>query len=120
MGATYGGYESNMTGRFLMAALGGIITTRIPLESMEILPYAGIELSAVRGSVNVDKLLIPPDVSFLDRIDRNQRNMIISQQDLPFLILGVTILRPNMATLHVESKISQHSTSTSIGIGVFF
>lgn len=120
MGETYGGYEANMKGRFLMGTLGGILTTRIPLESMEILPYAGLELSVIRGNATVTKLLIPPETAFLNNIDRNQRDLIISQQDMPFLTLGVTILRPNMSTLRVESKISQHSTSISLGIGVFF
>lgn len=120
MGETYGGYESDMNGRFLMGTLGGMLTTRIPLESMEILPYAGLELSVVRGNATVTKLRIPPETAFLDRVDRSQRDLVISQQDMPFLTLGVTILRPNMSTLRVESKISQHSTSVSLGIGVFF
>ena len=37
MGEDYGGYQSNMNGRLLMGTIGGIITTRLPLESMEIL-----------------------------------------------------------------------------------
>ena len=120
MGETYGGYESNMKGRFLMGTLGGVLTTRIPLESMEILPYIGLELSVVRGNATVTKLLIPPETAFLNNVDRNQRDLVISQQDMPFLTLGMTILRPNMSTLRIESKISQHSTSISLGIGVFF
>lgn len=117
----HGEYLANLDGRLLMGSLGTSVSTRLKLESMEILPYIGGEISVARSSATINDLaVVGQNFSVTSGIERDQRNVVVSQQDMLFMVLGITILRPNMTTLRVETKASPGNVSYSLGIGILW
>lgn len=113
-----GDYLTHIKGRFLTGTMGAVMTYHIPLASVQAYPYVGGEASFVRSSGEIKDIEVPgASITLFDRLD-GRTAITVFHRNIFYLIMGITLKRPNSATIRVETKISPGDRTLSLGLGL--